>query len=474
MPGFGDIFGSGGIGRQFLVYGVGYEVARSLLQPIFVAVATEQWQHAVESSNGAIRQPLSPADLADMIIRGIVTKEEAYPIAAKWGIYRDDLDRMALDHGEPPPLELILALYRRGELTWSAGPVPAVSAENAIREGRIRDEWIPVLKQAQFTPPSVADAVNAAIRNQLPYFTAVALAYYAGLGVQGFDVPPDADTTRTETAFKVLYDTAGRPPAPTELAELVHRGAIPIKGRGAEALSFEQGIFEGDLKDKWEAPLEAFLEVIPSLYQIRILLEHGAVSTAQANEWLSHLGYSSAVSQALADDATAQAIVTDRQLTEANIKTQYVAGALTESEALTLLENIGYPVDAARFIVASWDLDYQLTALKASVSRIGTYFIAHKLSANEAALALRRLDLTDAQVQGAIKDWTVARSSNVRLLTEAQIADAYEYQIMDQPTAMAELAALGYTPFDAWVILSVKLKAAQPTQPPATLTGLQT
>ncbi|MHB1853479.1 MAG: hypothetical protein ACYCSJ_01445 [Acidimicrobiales bacterium] len=468
------IFGESGVARQFLIYGVGYEIARSLLQPIFVAISTDQWKNAIAAGDTKVYQPLSPADLADMLIRGIVTETFAKAEAAKYGVRPQDFDRMALDHGEPPPLMLILELYRRGYVPWTAGPIPAISAENAIKEGRIRDEWIPVLQRAQFTPPSVANAVEAVVRNQISWTEGIALAYFAGLGTTGLSVPTGADTTDTETAFQVLFDTAGRPPAPTQLAELVWRGVIPVHGKGPTETTFEQGIYEGDLKDKWEAPLEAILTKYPALYEIRVLLEHGAISVEQAKTYLLKSGYLPDVATALAQDATSQAIITDRILTEANLKALYENGTITETQALSMLTNIGYPATAAKFVVASWNLDVAWKAMSSAVTKVGTYYIGRKITATQAAENLRRLGVPESQIAPTIKDWTISLTSNLKLLTESQIADAWEYGVVTQTEALAELEAIGYTPYDAWVVLSVKNKAPLTGKPPRTLQSLAT
>lgn len=465
MPGLTELFGGGGVARQFLIYGVGYEIARSLLQPIFVAISTDQWERAIAEGGTKVYQPLSPADLADMVIKGIVTTAFAQREASKYGVRPVDFDRMSLDHGEPPPLQLVLEMFRRGFIPWSAGAIPAISAQNAIREGRIRDEWITVLRDAQFTPPSVADAVEAVVRNQITRTQGIALAYYAGLGTKSLTPPTGADTTDTETAFQVLFDTAGRPPAPGQLAELVWRGAIPVTGTGPEVTSYQQGVFEGDLKDKWEKPLEALLVNIPALYEIRVLLEHGAISTTLAAKYLKEAGYSSTIATALAADATSQAIVTDQLLTEQNLKALYQNGTITQAQALTMLGNIGYETTAANFIVASWKLDTAWSALQSSISRVGSYYISRKINATEAAQNLRRLTVPETSIATIIAEWTVARTSNVTLLTVTNIVDAWAYGIFTQATAIEYLQAHGLTAYDAWVRLSIKNEGKLPTEP---------
>jgi hypothetical protein len=56
-------------------------------------------------------------------------------------------------------------------------------------------------------------------------------------------------------------------------------------------------------------------------------------------------------------------------------------------------------------------------------------------------------------------------SVTVRTLTEAQIVDAWGKGILDDNGAMTELGNLGFTPFDAWVLLSIKAGGPLPGQP---------
>jgi hypothetical protein len=58
-----------------------------------------------------------------------------------------------------------------------------------------------------------------------------------------------------------------------------------------------------------------------------------------------------------------------------------------------------------------------------------------------------------------IKMWELERGANLKILTTGEITAAWEYKILDDPQALGALEALGYTAFDAWVILSIKNKA---------------
>lgn len=472
MSGVSDLFGESGIARQFLIYGVGYEVARSLLQPLFVAISQDQWRHAVTTSSGGVHVALSPPVLADAVVKGWKTQDEAAQEAATSGTTPDRFKLMVDITGEPIPLELALEYWRRGFMPFTASSPGELSVVTAIRQSHMRSDWAKVIHQGHLTPPSIAAAVEAVVRNQVTRTAGIAMAWYAGLGVHDLSLPTDPAVADTERAFQILYDTAGRPPAPSQLAELVWRGVIGVHGRGATETTFEQGVYEGDLKDKWEAPLEALLVKYPALYEVRVLLEHGAISPEKAATYLEKQGYAADIATALSQDATSQAVITDRLLTEGNLKALYENATITRTQALTMLGDIGYPPTAANFIVASWQLDVSFKALSAAITKVGTYYIAHKITVTQAAENLRRLTVPETQIAVTIQAWTVDATSNVKLLTEAQIADAFAYTIMDQTTALSELEALGYTPYDAWVVLSVKAKGPLPGKPPQNVTGL--
>jgi hypothetical protein len=96
---------------------------------------------------------------------------------------------------------------------------------------------------------------------------------------------------------------------------------------------------------------------------------------------------------------------------------------------------------------------------------VGTYYVAHKIDQPTATTMLSNLGVPAGQVDQLITGWTIDRNANLKLLTPAQITDAFEYEILSQDEAQASLEADGYTPFDAWTLLSIKAKNPLPGQP---------
>jgi hypothetical protein len=183
-------------------------------------------------------------------------------------------------------------------------------------------------------------------------------------------------------------------------------------------------------------------------------------------------GYPSGVAEAISADATQQTIITDKLVTKSTILDLYQTKFLTTSQATEFLTSLGYSKQSVSFLLAAADLTYALSALKSAVTRIGSYYIARKITSDEANASLLRLDLTPDQITELLRTWDIERTSNIKLPTESQIADAWEYQIIDQATAQAKLEALGYTPYDAWMVLSVKNKAPLPNPPSQTTSAL--
>jgi hypothetical protein len=134
--------------------------------------------------------------------------------------------------------------------------------------------------------------------------------------------------------------------------------------------------------------------------------------------------------------------------------------------ATTDLETLGYSASEAAQILTTATAEQVLTDYRRNVQRIGTYYIAHKISEAEATTELQNLGTPAAQITALLAGWTIDRQANVRILTPAQITSAWEYAIYTQAEAQLELEGLGYTPYDAWTILSIKNKAPLPNPPP--------
>lgn len=466
MSAISDLFdGAGGEAKTLFTWGILVGFITSLIDPY-----RRDLEYLVNDLNPNVI--LSPEVLADMVVRGIRTSDNAAAEAHSSGIDKQRFDDLVHGAGEPPALQEVLQWWRRGYLEWGEiGPDKATVA-NAIATSRVYNYWSDVIKKAQLTPPSPADAIDAVLRNQIDKATGIAMAYFGGLGLSSTATPAGADTTDTERAFQILLDTAGNPPAPGELVEFVRRGLIPLgdtnpatKTPAPDELSLAQGIYEGNSKDKWLPMFAALVRYVPPPRTVTAVYKAGGYTAEQATQLYIENGLTAEDAAAYIAGASGEKLAGTVQLALGVIDTLYYDQAIDNATATTLLEQIGYGPAEAAFELSVQDLKREQTALSSAVSRISTLYISHKITATVARNALASLKIPGAQIDQLIQTWTITASATIKALTQAEIVDAWANSIMTQDQAMGELEGIGYTPFDAWVLLSVKNKAPLPGQP---------
>jgi hypothetical protein len=113
-----------------------------------------------------------------------------------------------------------------------------------------------------------------------------------------------------------------------------------------------------------------------------------------------------------------------------------------------------------------------MTALNAAVRKIGTLYIGYKLNATDAAFSLHALGIPDTQATEILAIWTAERAPETRLPTISELGAAVRWSVIDAPTAIAKAQLLGYTAYDAWLILGAIAQKPLGTAPPDTDTGI--
>ncbi len=394
---------------------------------------------------------LSPAELADAVIKGHLPLSKAIEQAGLSGIDKERFQLQVDSGGEPPGLDFLLEAFRRGFIPQGGAGAGSVSLEQGIRESRLKDKWIPVVEKMGLRPIGVADAVDAVVESQIPHDQGQQIAYQNG--TSGDD-------------FTILVHTRGQPPSPTEVIEMVRRGKIPLQGTGPDATSLQQAIFEGATKNKWEPIYEELTIAVPPPRTVVALIRAGTVSDADGARYLQDAGLSPQLAAAYVAEAHHIKNATHRNLTVASILDFYEQRMISADDATTLLGDLNYTTTESAELLAYRDLQREIKAVNAATSRILKLYTTRKIDATAAHNALNSLQIPSAQVTELLAVADQERALEVKTLSEAQIVAAFRRNIFDQATAQQELVNLGYVPFDAWVLLSNANGAPLPNQPP--------
>lgn len=456
MPSWGDLFPEGSIAEQFLIWNVGSAVVSAVLGPVLTTVQSEIWSGAVGSSGGHVHAPLSPADYANAVVRNFLGDQAAAHGAAMSGVNAGDFDTLVHLAGDAPaPGQLAEALRRKIIPEGGTGP-SSVSFEQGIAEGRLSDKWAPVIQQLSQIWPTPTDALQAYLEGQVDEGTAQEL-------YQRFGGDPEY--------FQLLYNTRGNAPTPMEALTMLRRGIIPESGTGPDSISYQQAFLEGPWRNKWLGPFKALAEYLPPPRTVSALLKSGAIDQATAQKIWQQSGLSPQMAAAYAKSASGEKLAGSKQLAQGLILTLYETQAITAAEASSDLTALGYGATEVKLVLEITDLQRELRVLNSSITRIGSLYVARKITRKAAAEALTALDVLGDHQAHILSLWDIERTANVKQLTAAEITAAYEYQNMTESEALTELQNLGYTPFDAWVLLSNKAKGPLGERPPMVDTG---
>lgn len=444
----------GSLVQQFFVYGLMFQLAGTMLAPFTQDVQNNVWAAHPD-------RPIPPADIATAVVRGIGLGDSAgvdvpgwaLTEAAKSGFDSDVMNTLVGVTGDAPALELLFQMIRRSIIDES-------QLTEGIKEGDIKDKWIPFVEKLRYVQPSPIDIINAYLRAQISESDARAWAAQLGLEPAGYvDGNPDW--------FQIMYDTAGRPPGVIELLELAKRGFIPFDGTGPAVLSVEQAVDESDIKPKWYPAIKDLARYYPPNGEIRGLLQHGWITDAQARALWAANGVDETLQGAYAAMAETEQTTQDRALAKGDIESLILERVITDDQAKDLLQRIGYTGDNADYIVSMANFRFEMEALREAIRQVGSLYTKRKITASEAKTGLEALGLPEANVSSLLDILTAQRNSQVLLPTVGQVTTAAFYDIIDTPTALLYLQQLGYAEWDAWLVLSARLHAPAGPEPPA-------
>lgn len=455
-----------GIISQFFVFGVMFTLAQAMLAPFVQQVQNDVWTAHPD-------RPLSPPDIATAVVRGIGYGDAEGVTIPAWAVAMakmSGMDEQAFTTmvgvtGMAPSLQLLYEMVRRGvipEGTLNGGGVSLIAG---IQQSDIKDEWIDAVTKLRYVPLSPLDLVRAAVQDQwddapVGYDYSEQKLWAAKLGLE-----PGGYLDGNPDWFNIALNIAGRPPGPEEMGRAANRGIIPWLGRGVAATSFEQAISESDIKNKWAPILEKLAVYWPPSGEVGSLLKEGGIDVAQAEAYWRANGVPPELAKAYLYVAQIQQVTQDRALAKGDILTLVQENAIADADALEMLAEVGYSGTNAEWLLEMAHFRFELEALRTSVRTISTLYTGKKIDAVQAQEALQGLGMPAAQIANLLATLTHQRDAETVIPTASQIASALYYHVIDQPTAMAMLEALGYNAFNAWLVLSVRTHGPLPNAP---------
>lgn len=376
--------------------------------------------------------PLTPAELALAVVRGEASEGDAAHEARKSGTAEGRFDLLTRITGEAIAIEQLLLLYRRGQIDEGR-------LERGIRQSRIRNEWVPEVKQLRYAPPGAGEVIAAAVQNHLSIPEAT--RHLANAGIDPAE-------------FQWLYETAGSPPGLHELLDLLNRGEFSEN-------DMRQAIRESRVKDKY---VDAMLKLRVHLMPMRTIVSavrQGVIDDGAALQKLAHLGVPADDAAILVKEGHSTKTAGVREASASQVVQSYELGMVNKDAAHAQLVKLKFDDESANLLLDLGDHRRQMALRERAANRIGSAYIAHHTDRTTASAALDRIGMNTDERDHLLQLWEQERNTNVRTLTEAQIIRLMKKGLLTEAEAVARHIALGYTEPDARLLVSEW--APQPT-----------
>ena len=439
MAGLGGVFG-GLLGNSILQQIVLYQVVGQL-----IGGALAPFDIALRQQSLAIfpNVALSPEAAAEAVLRNAMPHDAAANEAAMGGIKRERFDVLALLAGNSLDPQGLAVALRRKLITHDR-------YLTGIRQSRMRDEWADTNAELAMGWPSPETAATGLVEGQVDEATARDLYVKFGGDPAYFDL---------------VYHVTGSGPSPLEAAEMARRGVIPWEGIGPLATSFSQAFHESHYRNKWEAGFRALSVYYPPPRTITAMVREGSLTPAQASDLLAKQGVPPELMAHYLASGSHQKLAGTHALAQTTVLELYRDRIVSRPQAATMLEALKYTPQEADFILQVADLQVSQRYVNAAVSRVHALYVGHKIDQANATAVLTQLHLDAAAAAELLTIWTYERAANVVAVTAAQVAGAFHDQILTQEEAQLRLEQHGYTPADAWLVLSVHMHKALPNKP---------
>lgn len=390
-----------------------------------------EWIDVVE----ALRySPMSAADAIETNLKGYISEATARSFAQQSGLEPSAFDPLLKAAGEPLSRTEMADLVNRGEATIA-------EYEAAIRQSRVKDAYIPLSTKLIERPMTGGDAVRGFVQGYLSEAETDRIQGMNGL--------------RAEDR-KILREIDGIPLSLTEMLRLYRMGKV-------DKAQVEQALRESRLKDKY-IPVALDLGVnLPSIFEIRLLLRDGALTDAQAAQILKEHGYQQDIITGIIHAFGSSATSASKTITEGMLVDLYLEHAIGRAELLTALEDIGYSKANAALITEVADWRVELQARSAFLSRVRAQYVGRHIDEAAAEAELYRESIPADVIAHVMDEWNAEIKVTVRLLTPAQVVDAWFNNLFDASStanntaqAITYLQRLSYGESDAMLLLEIK------------------
>jgi hypothetical protein len=199
-----------------------------------------------------------------------------------------------------------------------------------------------------------------------------------------------------------------------------------------------------DISPFWRGKLREISYAPLTRVDVRRMYGMGVLDRAGVKRSYLDIGYNETNAELMTEFTILFETDADRQATKADILKGFREGMLTEGEARTWLEEIGYTPELAAYLVAQEAAKLERQRTDARVATVKALYIGRELSEPEARSRLTALGLASSEIDAKLTDWSLLRESRTKRPTQSQYDQFLKLDVIDESAYRAGLVGLGY------------------------------
>lgn len=373
--------------------------------------------------------PRNPADVSS-IVSGMATQRIPQGVgrdeALSSGYDSEALDLMVRASQSPLSPGEVITLIRKDKASTHE------LTQSAIQSG-IHPDWIPGLRELIWGMPSAGIMTSARVQG------------HVGEGEQKAALREDGiDPAWSE----VMYQTAGRPPGIQELLHLMNRGLI-TEG------TVRQAIAESDVKTKYSDAIIQMAVYLPPPRSIVPMLRSGSITVDRARHLFMQHGLSAEDAEAFIREATHGKTESAKHATASLILSMYEDYEMDRATAERLLRNLNHDDENIVLELGRADALRGKKLRDAATSRVRAQYDKRHIDRQTASNLLDRAGVLPQARDQMLATWDIERQVSAPSLTTAQLGTAYKRGAIDEAQLKARLEGLGWNAADVDILMII-------------------
>jgi len=212
-------------------------------------------------------------------------------------------------------------------------------------------------------------------------------------------------------------------------------------------------ISEGELNDLfktveipswWRDKMVQMSYKVLTRVDVRRMYGMGVLTEQQVYESYLDLGYSPTNAQLMTEFTIRYEQDEDRELTRTQIETYYRSNLIDKSQALELLERIGYASDRADFFLTFQDYERDKEIIDDIIDNTGELFKGGQITYDQARDRLFNQNIPTKQISALFDKWNIRIYNDRKLPSKTDLDKFYKAGVITIETYAEELEKLGY------------------------------